>query len=69
MSGNTAFFDVSNFSSRIAKKVLASPNKFEVVFTNIPGARNSGDDETQLNLMCFPYAKNSLSNMHIVFRR
>ena len=52
MSGNTAFFDVSNFSSRIAKKGLASPNKFEVVFTNIPGARHSGDDETQLNLMC-----------------
>ena len=49
---NTAFFDVSNFSSRIAKKGLASPNKFEVVFTNIPGARNSGDDEMQLNLMC-----------------
>jgi hypothetical protein len=52
MSGNTALFDVSNFSSRIAKKGLASPNKFEVVFTNIPGARNSGDDEMQLNLMC-----------------
>ena len=49
---NTAFFDVSDFSSRIAKKGLASPNKFEVVFTNIPGARNSGDDEMQLNLMC-----------------
>ena len=52
MSGNTAFFDVSDFSSRIAKKGLASPNKFEVIFTNIPGARHSGDDETQLNLMC-----------------
>ena len=52
MSGNTAFFDVSNFSSRIAKKGLASPNKFEVVFTHIPGARNVGDDEMQLNLMC-----------------
>ena len=52
MSGNTAFFDVSDFSSRIAKKGLASPNKFVVIFTNIPGARNSGDDETQLNLMC-----------------
>ena len=49
---NTAFFDVSNFSSRIAKKGLASPNKFEVVFTHIPGARNVGDDEMQLNLMC-----------------
>ena len=51
-TGNTALFDVSNFTSRIAKKGLASPNKFEVVFTNIPGARNVGDDEMQLNLMC-----------------
>jgi len=45
-------FSVANFSSRIAAKGLASPNKFEVVFTNIPSARNSGDDEMQLNLMC-----------------
>ena len=52
MSGNTAFFDVSNFSSRIAAKGLASPNKFEVIFTNIPGARNGADDLMQLNLMC-----------------
>ena len=51
-TGNTAQFSVADFSSRIAKKGLASPNKFEVVFTNIPGARNSGDDEMQLNLMC-----------------
>ena len=47
-----AQFSVADFSSRIAKKGLASPNKFEVIFTNIPGARHSGDDETQLNLMC-----------------
>ena len=52
MSGNTAFFDVSNFSSRIAKKGLASPNKFEVVFTHIPGVSNGADDLMQLNLMC-----------------
>ena len=52
MSGNTAFFDVTNFSSRIAKKGLASPNKFEVVFTNIPGASKGADDLMQLNLMC-----------------
>ena len=49
---NTAFFDVSNFTSRIAKKGLASPNKFEVVFTNIPGATKKADDLMQLNLMC-----------------
>jgi len=47
---NKAFFDVTNFSSRIAASGLASPNKFEVVFTNIPGA--TADDQTQLNLMC-----------------
>ena len=51
-TGNNALFGVSDFSSRIAKKGLASPNKFEVVFTNIPGARNNGDDLMQLNLMC-----------------
>ena len=50
MSGNTALFDVSDFTSRISKKGLASPNKFEVVFTNIPGA--DANDRTQLNLMC-----------------
>ena len=49
---DTAHFSVANFSSRIAKQGLASPNKFEVVFTHIPGARNVGDDEMQLNLMC-----------------
>ena len=49
---DTAQFSVEKFSSRIASSGLASPNKFEVVFTNIPGARHSGDDEMQLNLMC-----------------
>ena len=51
-TGNTAFFDVSNFSSRIAKKGLASPNKFEVVFTAIPIAVEGVDATTQLSLMC-----------------
>ena len=51
MSGNTAYFDVSDFSSRIAKKGLASPNKFEVDFTNIPGVRH-GDDQKHLSIMC-----------------
>ena len=49
---DTAQFSVATFSSRIASSGLASPNKFEVVFTHIPGARNVGDDEMQLNLMC-----------------
>ena len=49
---NTAFFDVSNFSSRIAKKGLASPNKFEVVFTRIPIKVKGVDPTTQLSIMC-----------------
>ena len=51
-TGNNALFDVNDFSSKIAKKGLASPNKFEVIFTNIPGARNGAEDLMQLNLMC-----------------
>ena len=34
---DTAQFSVANFSSRIATKGLASPNKFEVIFRSIPG--------------------------------
>ena len=47
---NTAQFSVANFSSRIASSGLASPNKFEVIFSVIPGSK-SGEKE-QLNLMC-----------------
>ena len=49
MSDN-AQYDVGKFSSKIAATGLASPNKFEVNFKNIPGAKS--DDRTQLNLMC-----------------
>ena len=48
---NTALFDVSDFTSRISKKGLASPNKFEVQFRSIPGATN-GDELKQLSIMC-----------------
>ena len=41
---------VSAFSSRIARTGLASPNKFEVIFSKIPGLSSGG--KTQLNLMC-----------------
>ena len=51
-TGNNALFDVSDFSSRIAAKGLASPNKFEVIFRAIPGARKGATDLQQLNLMC-----------------
>ena len=43
--------DVSKFSSRIASEGLASPNKFEVIFTNIP-SMEGGLEASQLNLMC-----------------
>ena len=48
---NTAQFDVTNFSSKIAASGLASPNKFEVIFTNIPG-QNSREEREQLSMMC-----------------
>ena len=47
---NNAQYDVGKFSSKIAATGLASPNKFEVNFKNIPGAESG--DRTQLNLMC-----------------
>ena len=47
---STASFDVSKFSSSIAKTGLASPNKFEVVFTSIPGLVSAGLN--QLSIMC-----------------
>ena len=49
---NTAQFSVANFSSTIAKNGLASPNKFEVIFRTIPGARKGAADLQQLNIMC-----------------
>ena len=45
-------FSVADFSSRIAANGLASPNKFEVVFTAIPIAVEGVDATTQLSLMC-----------------
>ena len=50
-----AQFSVANFSSRIASSGLASPNKFEVVFSRIPLAANAVkgvDPTTQLSIMC-----------------
>jgi len=49
---NTAQFSVADFSSKIATNGLASPNKFEVIFRAIPGARNGAADLLQLSLMC-----------------
>ena len=45
-----ALTNVSKFSSRIASSGLASPNKFEVVFTSIPGLVSAGLN--QLSIMC-----------------
>ena len=49
---DTAHFSVANFSSKIASSGLASPNKFEVVFTRIPITVKGVDATTQLSLMC-----------------
>ena len=46
-----AQFSVSDFSSKISSYGLASPNKFEVIFTNIPGQPDRKSAE-QLNLLC-----------------
>ena len=48
---DTAQFSVAEFSSKISGYGLASPNKFEVVFTKIPGQNDRGTRE-QLSLMC-----------------
>ena len=45
-----AGFDVNAFSSAISKNGLASPNKFRIMFTVIPGF--SSDELEQMNLMC-----------------
>ena len=49
---DNAHFSVANFSSRIAKQGLASPNKFEVIFSRIPIKVKGVDPTTQLSLMC-----------------
>ena len=49
---DNAHFSVANFSSRIAKQGLASPNKFEVIFSRIPIDVKGVDVTTQLSLMC-----------------
>ena len=46
-----AQFDVGDFSSKISGYGLASPNKFEVNFSRIPG-QDSREKREQLSLMC-----------------
>ena len=50
--GDNAIYDVGKFSSKIASSGLASPNKFEVVFTRIPVEVKGVDATTQLSIMC-----------------
>ena len=47
-----AQFSVGDFSSKISANGLASPNKFEVVFSRIPIAVDGVDEVKQLSLMC-----------------
>ena len=50
--GDVAHFNVNKFSSKIASSGLASPNKFEVIFTKIPKAAGGAAEREQLSLMC-----------------
>ena len=45
-------YNVDNFSSQIAKKGIASPNKFAVKFTRVPKIALGNDKYSDLNLMC-----------------
>ena len=47
-----AQFSVTNFSSKISTMGLASPNKFEVIFSKIPITVDGVDTTKQLSLMC-----------------
>ena len=47
-----AQFSVTNFSSKISSMGLASPNKFEVIFSKIPITVDGVDTTKQLSLMC-----------------
>ena len=49
---DTAQFSVANFSSQISSHGLASPNKFEVIFSVIPIEAGGAAEKKQLNLMC-----------------
>ena len=45
-------YNVDSFSSQIAKKGIASPNKFAVNFTRVPKIALGSDTYSDLNLMC-----------------
>ena len=45
-------YNVDDFKAAITAKGLASPNKFSVIFTKIPGGVLGGESVKELNLMC-----------------
>ena len=47
-----AVYNVDSFKSQISSRGLASPNKFEVLFTKVPTAALGGGSVNDLNLMC-----------------
>ena len=48
-----ATYNVDSFTAQIAARGIASPNKFEVLFTNVPSAALvGGHTANDLNLMC-----------------
>jgi hypothetical protein len=45
-------YNVDSFTAAIKAKGLASPNKFSVTFTKIPGGIMGGNSVEELNVMC-----------------
>ena len=45
-------YNVNSFTAAIKAKGLASPNKFSVTFTKIPGGIMGGNSVEELNVMC-----------------
>ena len=45
-------YNVDSFTSAIKAKGLASPNKFSVIFTKVPGGIMGGNSVEELNVMC-----------------
>ena len=62
-------YNVDNFSAQIAKKGIASPNKFAVKFTRVPSIALGKDKHSDLNLMCESVALAGRSVQSLVDRQ
>ena len=65
-----ALYSVDNFKSQIEARGLASPNKLEVTFPNVPaGALKGGFSKSDLNLMCESIALSGRSVQSLLDRQ